>query len=400
MYIDSFESSYHYGKATGYRGKKWPELYTADFTKTERSMVDFGALVFSKEECARRALTAPSLHVVPTVPDAAHRTLTPARALSRPPTSMPAQDPSRSHTPAPTPAHPSQPHTPVPRLVQVQSHQPTPSPVPSSTSRHLAASPMPSSTPRQRNRTLATERDDTALAAITSPLPTPPATHANIGSITPPSRRETSAESVASPSPPVTLPAGIPKGLEASYGMLTHTVGLGWGSRWVSCIQRFLTDEEALGFPDPGGKQLASALRPEEFAQWFKEGRQSRGVAIGNIETFAKNFYSWYRKLQPPARGVKGLNRVTIHGDAWSSIRRPGKNGTFLILVGLSWIAQRVHGGQNAALVANWSEVVDDLCWVMEESSPAPMTGLPAIATSKRRQAPPEGSRKRARRQR
>ena len=79
MYIDSFESNYHYNKAIGYRRMKWPELYIDDFTKTKCFMVDFGALDFSKEEYAQCALIVPSLHIVrtvPTIPNTAHRTVT------------------------------------------------------------------------------------------------------------------------------------------------------------------------------------------------------------------------------------------------------------------------------------------------------------------------------------
>lgn len=59
--------SYHYGTSTGYKGKKWPQQFPDDFTQTEESMIKFAARVFSKEECAHRAICpdAPVSHCTP-----------------------------------------------------------------------------------------------------------------------------------------------------------------------------------------------------------------------------------------------------------------------------------------------------------------------------------------------
>lgn len=252
---------------------------------------------------------------------------------------------------------------------------------------------------------------DVRCSPLVGDLPTPPCTQqatrsATSAGVNLPSGSHAQpappADNTTPSLPPLPLPSNTPKALESSYNMLAKTVDAGWGPSWTSCVRLFLAGEEVAGFPDPTGNQLYPKGHLEAFAQWFKEGRQPRGVTIKNIGAFADTFYSWYHSLQPPKRGSEGRERVNIPSASWLSIRRPGKNGTYLILVGLAWIARHIHsdgdGDGNESLRGGWAQVVEDVAWVLEASSGAATSSLSSAAYKYKQAVPPEHPRKRARR--
>lgn len=129
--------------------------------------------------------------------------------------------------------------------------------------------------------------------------------------------------------------------------------------------------EQAAGFPEPSGPQLPARGRPPIYADWFKKHRSLDGPDIKNLEDFSSSFTSWYWSLQPKARGGAGRGKLPVPADAWSTIRKRGRNGTYLILVGLLWIGRAIFDGGAVELKQNWEDLVQDLDWVLKSSDPA-----------------------------
>ncbi|KIP01463.1 hypothetical protein PHLGIDRAFT_40772, partial [Phlebiopsis gigantea 11061_1 CR5-6] len=152
-----------------------------------------------------------------------------------------------------------------------------------------------------------------------------------------------------------------------AFDLLAKTAVLPWGPDWMTCLERFFLGEHSTGFVDPSGPQLPAAQRPEQYAVWFKDGRPHTPRKIKNFEQFAQELYTWYRSVQPRSRGPHGVVREKPVSDYdWASFRKPGKNGTFLILAGLAWVGYAVHDGREPGLRDEWDEVVADVAWALD----------------------------------
>ncbi|RPD52122.1 hypothetical protein L226DRAFT_429980, partial [Lentinus tigrinus ALCF2SS1-7] len=117
--------------------------------------------------------------------------------------------------------------------------------------------------------------------------------------------------------------------------------GHGW-RRLVDAWQRF---EMHMGYPEGRKKQshLPTALRPDEFAQWMKEGRDYEKLPVLTDQAaFGVQWRTWWASLQPTDRRIEGsatmLQRVVPSDPSmWDILRHGGPCGLFLFVMGLAW---------------------------------------------------------------
>lgn len=86
---------------------------------------------------------------------------------------------------------------------------------------------------------------------------------------------------------------------------------------------------------------------------------------------YAKDYRTWWMYLQPEWRkegDVWPMKRDVPDGEQWREIVKGGKNGFYLLLVGLCWwktMADEVDDGTE--LRGELDSVVEDVRWVLEK---------------------------------
>ncbi|KAI0683300.1 hypothetical protein C8T65DRAFT_543884, partial [Cerioporus squamosus] len=117
------------------------------------------------------------------------------------------------------------------------------------------------------------------------------------------------------------------------------------GDRWVDLVMTWQAFEMRLGYPESRKKQhhLPTALRPDEVAQWMKEGRDYEKLPeVNDPMEFGTRWVAWWVSLQPACRRVEGsstaLHRVVPADKAeWELVWRGGPCGFFLVVMALAW---------------------------------------------------------------
>lgn len=116
----------------------------------------------------------------------------------------------------------------------------------------------------------------------------------------------------------------------------------------------------------------------------MKYGRKNPLLTTIPLDTFPAQFTQWWRALQPSERGEAGNERPTmpIPLDSWSTLMRSGRNGLYLILLGLFWwrhALEAVEGSVERSLAyKDWESIAIDILWVLSDwntrdtSSPTP----------------------------
>lgn len=151
-------------------------------------------------------------------------------------------------------------------------------------------------------------------------------------------------------------------------------------------------------------------MRPREFAVWMKYGRKDPSLSTIPLETFPTQFREWWQSLQPSERGATGHERPTvpIPRSSWFKLARSGRNGLYLLLLGLFWWRHACEAlSEDAAKSSarkDWNSVAIDLLWVMSTwtiHSPSPTPSRspspPAPHVAKSPDASPSKTRKRKR---
>lgn len=100
---------------------------------------------------------------------------------------------------------------------------------------------------------------------------------------------------------------------------------------------------------------------------WFNVARKT--FPDINPTKFGDDLLKWWDALQPPARkSESSRDPASIPFDQWDSIRVQGKNGFYLVLMGLLWWGLEIAKNGSAAPVsiAEWKHLVDDARSVLE----------------------------------
>ena len=116
---------------------------------------------------------------------------------------------------------------------------------------------------------------------------------------------------------------------------------------------------------------LSVSGRPKEYAAWMKYGRKDPLLSVIPLDTFPDQFKEWWRALQPEERGETGDERpaVSIPHDSWSTLTRSGRNGLYLIVLGLFWWRHALETVADdmarSSAHRDWESVAIDILWVM-----------------------------------
>ena len=103
----------------------------------------------------------------------------------------------------------------------------------------------------------------------------------------------------------------------------------------------------------------------------MKYGRKDPLLSVIPLDTFPDQFREWWRALQPPERGDLGDKRpaIPIPPDSWSTLQRSGRNGLYLILLGLFWWRHALEAITEApaksSAYRDWESTTVDVLWVL-----------------------------------
>ena len=124
----------------------------------------------------------------------------------------------------------------------------------------------------------------------------------------------------------------------------------------------------------------------------MKYGRKDPLLSVIPLDTFPDQFKEWWQTLQPPERGEVGDERPTspIPAPSWSALQRSGRNGLYLVILGLFWwrhaLETIVDGPGRALAHNNWESAAIDVLWVLSawatHSSPSPSSTPPLSPSS------------------
>ena len=108
------------------------------------------------------------------------------------------------------------------------------------------------------------------------------------------------------------------------------------------------------------------------YKEWFSAGRK-RNPDINPVK-FAKELTKWWDDLQPVTRKNHSKeDMVDIPPEQWCNVKIAGKNGIYLILIGLVWWGLELVGtGSSPETVPEWSGLVVDIQRVLECWTSAP----------------------------
>lgn len=123
---------------------------------------------------------------------------------------------------------------------------------------------------------------------------------------------------------------------------------------------------------------------------WFQSGR----TESPNINArFGKDLRAWWDHLQPQARQItKGIRLEDIPQEDWESVKIPGKQGIYLVLVGIAWWGIKLTKSNTPPESSpEWKEMVDDVRSVLEY-----WAKQPAVANSESRKRKQGNTAKRA----
>jgi hypothetical protein len=116
-----------------------------------------------------------------------------------------------------------------------------------------------------------------------------------------------------------------------------------------------------------GEQNLPTKLRPKEVSGWIRSKKKEDVPSFKPVE-YGNRFIAWWKNLQPSWRKDSSaasfrLFRDVPTGETWQELRKGGKTGILLIVMGLSWWVKAQHTEHDANV---WS-VVDDLRWVIQQ---------------------------------
>ncbi|KAI0039759.1 hypothetical protein FA95DRAFT_1458304, partial [Auriscalpium vulgare] len=112
---------------------------------------------------------------------------------------------------------------------------------------------------------------------------------------------------------------------------------------WGSCLASWTALEQAAGEDKTQWLNVNLRIRPSEVHDWLKSGRKiEKPPYVTNVNKFGVRWRSWWTVMQPTWRkpdegGDWPLVRAEHPDEAWSNLRKAGKNGLVLVLHSLVW---------------------------------------------------------------
>ena len=151
-------------------------------------------------------------------------------------------------------------------------------------------------------------------------------------------------------------------------------------------VDLFLAQEARLGYPAKASQLFFSCLhslmnlftnhqsirtalpsrnRPTEIAAFMKYARDFRRGNSVDPETFGAKVLGWWITIQPTTRKAWPPSHEQPSADlSFDYFKRGGPNGTFLMILCLSWWASALDINTD---LTNFRLVVDDVRWVFEQ---------------------------------
>ena len=144
------------------------------------------------------------------------------------------------------------------------------------------------------------------------------------------------------------------------------------GPEFTSLINQLIKFEKLTDFA--AGERSAgfrSDKRLPEVRFWISRGRTTQ-PKISNLANFEKNWWKWWKGLQPPWRAVfeveGSLDRthrpVLTCGRDWSAINKHGRNAFFSIMATLFWWGTALSKPPTED--SSWLAAVEEVAWVLD----------------------------------
>ena len=144
------------------------------------------------------------------------------------------------------------------------------------------------------------------------------------------------------------------------------------GPEFTSLIDQLIKFEKLTDFaPGECSAGFGSDKRPPEVRFWISRGRTTQ-PKISNLANFEKNWWKWWKGLQPPWRAVfkvEGSLDCTHHpvltGDRdWSAINKHGRNTFFSIMATLFWWG--IASSKPPTEDSSWLAAIEEVVWVLD----------------------------------
>ena len=247
-----------------------------------------------------------------------------------------------------------------------------PSPVPSPGTTHaITTACLPASRPDEPSVQQTSNAPAQPAPSVSSPVPSPhptpptatarlPASHAEEPSV----QQASNAPAQNAPAQPVhTLSSPVPS-LQPTPHIATqpaiivedswpdwfvkaheHLTGPNLGPAFEGIISKYVAFEKLAGFsPERRNAGFGSKNRPSQVAWWVGCGRKAT-PKITDIPGFAKQWWLWWKGLQPTWRDVSSAqgpltsaHRAVADGEGgWVDMERCGQNAFYAILATLRW---------------------------------------------------------------
>jgi hypothetical protein len=184
-------------------------------------------------------------------------------------------------------------------------------------------------------------------------------------------------ESIPTPyrTPMVALIEHIPSNIIWLPYALSSILEVDVGTAYYHLIVQLIELEYLHGFLNNGGR-LSYTDRPAEVKRWIATGRGHTPIEIGNVDIYAKNWWRWWKRLQPAWRKYdnKDSKNNTPPGnvDDWDCLLVPGANGLLGVVASLYWwgctvrpLGKLNHTHATGAM-EKWLEAVTDCSGVVE----------------------------------